>query len=80
MRDEIIAGIRNAIARGQSVEQAARSMINAGYNPQEVKIAVQSVSTGVSNMVSNLRTGDKNSKTSVASLSLPENADKRSLP
>ena len=51
MRDEIVAGLRNAIVRGQSLEQAVQSFINAGYNPQEVKAAAQIISTGVSSIV-----------------------------
>ncbi|MFH1802141.1 MAG: hypothetical protein ABH864_01680 [archaeon] len=53
MRDEIIAGLRNAVARGQNLEQAAQSFINAGYNPQEVKAAYQVLSSGASNTISN---------------------------
>lgn len=51
MREEIIAGIKNAMTRGQSLELAAQSLVNAGYNPQEVKAAVQTISTGASNIV-----------------------------
>jgi len=51
MKDEIVAGMRNALARGQSLEQAARSFINAGYNPQEVKAATQTLSSGVSQFI-----------------------------
>ncbi len=36
MNDEILAGMKNAVAKGSSVEQAAQSFINAGYNPSEV--------------------------------------------
>jgi hypothetical protein len=60
MREEIVAGIRNGLARGQSLEKAAQSMMNAGYNPQEVKAAVQSVSGGASSLV-NFNSETKNS-------------------
>ncbi|MBS3076802.1 hypothetical protein J4233_00870 [Candidatus Pacearchaeota archaeon] len=53
MRDEIIAGMKNAVARGQTLEQAAQSFINAGYNPQEVKAAYQMLSSGASNVIAN---------------------------
>lgn len=53
MRDEIVAGLKNAVARGQTLEQAAQSFINAGYNPQEVKAAYQVLSTGASNVITN---------------------------
>ncbi len=36
MKDEIEAGLQNAMERGESLEQAKQSFINAGYNPQEV--------------------------------------------
>jgi hypothetical protein len=48
MKDEIIAGMKNALARGQNLEQAAKSFVNAGYNPQEVKAAYESMSSGIS--------------------------------
>ncbi len=50
MREEIVAGLQNAVARGQTLEQAAQSFINAGYNPQEVKAAYQMLSSGASNV------------------------------
>jgi hypothetical protein len=53
MRDEIVAGLQNAVARGQTLEQAAQSFINAGYNPQEVKAAYQMLSSGASNVIAN---------------------------
>lgn len=53
MRDEIIAGMQNAVARGQTLEQAAQSFINAGYNPQEVKAAYQMLSSGATTTLSN---------------------------
>lgn len=48
MKDEIISGIQNAMLRGESLEKAAQSFINAGYNPQEVRAAVSALSEGVS--------------------------------
>jgi hypothetical protein len=39
MKEEIIAGLKNALQRGQNLEQAAQSFINAGYSPQEVQEA-----------------------------------------
>lgn len=44
MKDEIIAGIRNALDRGYSIQQAVQSFINAGYNPNEVKEAAEAFS------------------------------------
>ncbi|MDO8459719.1 MAG: hypothetical protein Q7S74_01285 [Nanoarchaeota archaeon] len=52
MRDEIVAGIKNAVDRGSSVEEAAQSFVNAGYNPQEVLEATQFIlGGGASNII-----------------------------
>jgi len=53
MREEIVAGLQNAVARGQTLEQAAQSFINAGYNPQEVKAAYQMLSSGATSVFTN---------------------------
>lgn len=52
MADEISAGLRNAIERGESIEEAIQTFINAGYNPVEVKEAATLVS-GVVSLVNN---------------------------
>ena len=39
MKEEIVAGLRNAMERGYSLEQAIQSFINAGYNPLDVREA-----------------------------------------
>jgi hypothetical protein len=41
MNEEILAGLKNAMERGTSLEAAVDSFINAGYNPLEVKEAAQ---------------------------------------
>lgn len=46
MKDEIIGGLKNALERGYSLEQAVASFINAGYNPKEVQAAAESLSQG----------------------------------
>ncbi|MBU0761000.1 MAG: hypothetical protein KJ600_01280 [Nanoarchaeota archaeon] len=51
MKDEIAAGLRNALEREQSLEQATQSFVNAGYNPHEVAAAADFVSQGVSDIV-----------------------------
>jgi len=43
IKEEIAAGIKNAIERGDSLEKAKQSFINAGYNPQEVEQAAASI-------------------------------------
>ena len=53
MKEEIVAGLRNAIEHGDSLEGASRTFINAGYNQYEVEAAARIVSSngGVSNIV-----------------------------
>lgn len=46
MKEDIVAGIKNAIERGYSLEQAKTSFINAGYNVRDVEEAASSL-TGV---------------------------------
>ncbi|MCR4284988.1 MAG: hypothetical protein NUV97_02990 [archaeon] len=42
----MIGGLKNAIERGESISNAQRSFINAGYSSQEVMAAAQKVSGG----------------------------------
>ncbi len=51
MQDEIVAGLKNAIERGDTMENAIQSFINAGYNPATVREAAQLLSTGASAIV-----------------------------
>ncbi len=44
MIEEISGGLRNALERGASLEEAVQSFIKAGYNPIEVRQAAQSLS------------------------------------
>ena len=46
-REELVMGLKNAVARGQSLESAIKSFISAGYNSQEVSEAAQSIGLGV---------------------------------
>ncbi len=39
MKEEIIGGLRNALDRGESIEKAMQSFINAGYSAAEVREA-----------------------------------------
>lgn len=52
MKEEIAAGLKNALERGASLDSAAQSFINAGYSPAEVKAAAQSISDGATALVS----------------------------
>jgi len=47
MNEEILAGIKNALAHGFPLEEAANSFVNAGNNPQEVKEVVSFLSRGI---------------------------------
>lgn len=51
MSEEIVAGIRNAMERGASLQQAVQSFINAGYSAYEVREAERAISGGVSSIV-----------------------------
>jgi len=51
MKDEIIAGLKNAVDRGESLEKAVQTFISAGYNPVEVKEAAKNIGRGATNMV-----------------------------
>ncbi|MEK6848051.1 MAG: hypothetical protein AABX65_00270 [Nanoarchaeota archaeon] len=46
MKEEIEGGLRNALDRGVSIEEAVQSFINAGYNQQEVREAAQAITQG----------------------------------
>lgn len=37
MREDIVGGLKNAIAKGEPLEKAMRSFVNAGYDPIKVK-------------------------------------------
>lgn len=51
MKDEIQAGLKNAIERGSSLEEAVQSFIAAGYNPVEVKEAANSINSGATSVI-----------------------------
>ena len=44
MRQDIYGGLKNALERGSSLEQAIQTFINAGYNSHEVKEAANALS------------------------------------
>src|SRR3989344_1679649 len=51
MKGELVSGLKNAIERGDSMEKAAQSFINAGYNPQEVREAQRALTSGISGII-----------------------------
>lgn len=44
VREDILTGLKNAIERGESFEQAKESLINAGYPRKEVEDAIAALS------------------------------------
>ena len=42
-RQDLIAAIRNALERGESIEDAKKSLVNAGYSVSEVDEAVREI-------------------------------------
>ncbi len=47
VREDLVAGLRNAVEKGESLEVAKYSFISAGYSREEVEEASRFVSTGV---------------------------------
>ena len=45
-KEEIAGGLKNAMERGYSLEQAVQSFINSGYNPDEVREAANLITQG----------------------------------
>jgi hypothetical protein len=48
---ELIGGIRNALERGESIEKAKQSFLNAGYKQNEIAIAVQKIPAGSTHII-----------------------------
>jgi len=48
VKEEIVTGLKNAVARGESLEKAMASMTSAGYSAEEVREASGYVSMGAS--------------------------------
>lgn len=51
MRDDIFGGLRNALERGSTLEQAIRSFVNAGYRETEVREAAKGLEGGIATMM-----------------------------
>jgi len=49
VREDILGGLRTALARGQSLRQAMMSFYNAGYIKQEIEEAARAVQAEISN-------------------------------
>ncbi len=50
VRLDIITGLKNAVERGYSLEQAKQTLINSGYNTQEVEEASNYLTGGFTNI------------------------------
>lgn len=74
MKNDLAAGIKNAMEKGESLEIAKKTFLNAGYNSQEVDEAVKIVSSGVSDIVyqTELPKGSKQQSNQTARVVLPE--------
>ena len=46
MREDIIGGLKNALDRGETIEQAIKTFVNAGYNLTEVRESAQYATEG----------------------------------
>ncbi len=62
MKEELASGLKNAIERGASLEQAIQSFLNAGYNPTEVSEAARLISSGATNILYGSRKEDSSVK------------------
>ncbi len=60
--NEILGGLKNALERGQSLDKAVQSFINAGYNPRLVQEAATELSSGVTVMTNPNSVKDLQSK------------------
>ena len=72
MIDEIHAGIKNAIERGSSLEEAVQSFISAGYNPVEVKEAANSIGSGAGAIINFQQAQSQNSEGDQKKVILPD--------
>ena len=67
-KEILIGGIKNALERGETMEKAKRSFINAGYKPEEVEMAAKQVPSTTSK-ISQSTTPQTKTATSVKSKS-----------
>lgn len=47
VNEDIVTGLKNAVARGESLQNAIQILINSGYNPVEVNEASRYIQGGV---------------------------------
>ena len=70
-KPEIVAGIKNAVERGSSLEKAKQSFINAGYNKADVEDSAKSLSGVISRIPEQPRPIEPSSKTAPAPTPTP---------
>ncbi|MDP1729467.1 MAG: hypothetical protein Q8L27_04655 [archaeon] len=58
--EEVLVGLQNAVARGQSIENAMQSLILAGYNAQEVQEASKQINMGIISHIAPEKTIEEN--------------------
>lgn len=51
VREELVAGIQNAVIRGESIEQAIQTLVYSGYDPKEVQEAADTLNMGILNQL-----------------------------
>ena len=60
-KEEILAGLKNAIDRGESLERAMKSFANAGYNTRDIQEAANQIQLGhIQNNNNNLNSPNNN--------------------
>lgn len=52
MKEEIVEGLKNAIAHGASLDEAVKSFLAAGYSPNDVNEAALSLTSGALSLTS----------------------------
>ena len=71
MENEIIGGLKNALERGEDVERAKQTFVNAGYSAREVKVAADSLKSFSASEVAQIESPVKETPKEKKSLSLP---------
>ncbi len=71
MRNEILAGLKNALERGESIEESIQTFINAGYNPVEVRESANILAGGASYLINPSNQDLQQSKSSSQIISAP---------
>jgi len=68
-KEEIAAGLKNALDRGSSIEDAVQSFVNSGYNANEVMEAASLLGQGVSKIIQPAVTAQAQSQVPAVSFS-----------